>query len=111
MRGAASLDNFISQYAMSIYREAAPAIGSFRQIASLFRRVSPKISIDDEGNPGLMFEITLRKAGVDALREVLALPPRLCPASKTLIAIDEFQDGSYVLANPLLAYHLERGHL
>lgn len=92
MMDVASLDDFISQYARAIYREAAPAIGSFRQIASLFRRVSPKIGIDDEGKPELKFEITSRKAGLDALREVLALPPKLCPASKTLIAIDEFQE-------------------
>ena len=92
MMDVASLDDFIAQYARAIYREAASAIGSLRQIAGLFSRVKPKIGIDDEGKPELKFEISSRKACLDALREVLALPPKLCPAAKTLIVIDEFQE-------------------
>ena len=92
MMDVASLDDFIAQYARAVYREASTAIGTLRQIAGLFRRVSPKIGLDDEGKPELKFEIASRKAGLDALREVLELPPKVCPASKTLVVIDEFQE-------------------
>lgn len=92
MMDVASLDDFIAQYARAIYREAAPVLGTIRHVAGLFRRVSPKIGVDEEGRPELKFEIGSRKAGVAALREVLELPAKVCPAGRTLIAIDEFQE-------------------
>ena len=92
MMDVASLDDFISQYARAIYREAAPVLGTIRHVAGLFRRVSPKIGVDEDGRPELKFEIGSRKAGVAALREVLELPAKVCPAGRTLIALDEFQE-------------------
>ena len=92
MMDVASLDDFIAQYARAIYREAAPVLGTIQHVAGLFRRVSPKIGIGEDGRPELKFEIGSRKAGVAALREVLELPAKICPAGRTLIAIDEFQE-------------------
>ncbi len=92
MMDVASLEDFVSQYAKAIYREASPVVGAIRHVAGLFRRVSPKIGISDDGRPELKFEISSRKAGVDALRDVLELPAKLCPAGKTLIVLDEFQE-------------------
>ena len=92
MMDVASLDDFISQYARAIYREAAPVTGTLRHVTNLFKRISPKIGIDDEGRPELKFEIGSRKAGIAALRDVLELPAKICPAGRTLIAIDEFQE-------------------
>ena len=92
MMDMASLDDFIAQYAKAVYREVSPVLGTIRQVADLFKRVSPKFGIDDEGRPELKFEITSRKAGLDALRTVLELPGRICPKDKTLIVFDEFQE-------------------
>jgi len=92
MMDVASLEDFIAQYSRALYREASPAIGTLRHVAGLFRRVSPKIGIDDEGKPELKFEITSRKAGVAALRDVLELPAKICPAGRTLVVLDEFQE-------------------
>ena len=52
MMDVASLEDFVSQYSRALYREASPAIGTIRHVAGLFRRVSPKIGIDDEGLAG-----------------------------------------------------------
>ena len=92
MMDVASLEDFVSQYSRALYREASPAIGTLRHVAGLFRRVSPKIGIDGEGKPELRFEITSRKAGVSALRDVLELPAKICPAGRTLVVMDEFQE-------------------
>ena len=92
MMDVASLEDFISQYARALYREASPAIGTLRQVANLFRRVSPKIGIDEDGKPELKFEIASRKVGVAALRDVFELPAKICPAGRTLIVLDEFQE-------------------
>ena len=92
MMDVASLEDFVSQYSRALYREASPAIGTLRHVAGLFRRVSPKIGIDDEGRPELRFEISSRKAGVVALRDVLELPAKICPAGRTLVVMDEFQE-------------------
>lgn len=92
MMDVASLEDFVSQYSRALYREASPAIGTLRHVAGLFRRVSPKIGIDDEGRPELRFEISSRKAGVAALRDVLELPAKICPAGRTLVVMDEFQE-------------------
>ena len=92
MMDVASLEDFVSQYSRALYREASPAIGTLRHVAGLFRRVSPKIGIDDEGKPELKFEIASRKAGVAALRDVLELPAKICPAGRTLVVLDEFQE-------------------
>ncbi len=92
MMDVASLEDFISQYARALYREASPALGTLRHIAGLFRRVSPKIGMDEEGRPELKFEIASRKAGVNALRDVFELPAKICPARRTLIVLDEFQE-------------------
>jgi len=92
MMDVASLEDFVSQYSRALYREASPAIGTLRHVAGLFRRVSPKIGIDGEGRPELRFEITSRKAGVAALRDVLELPAKICPAGRTLVVMDEFQE-------------------
>ena len=88
----ASLEDFVSQYARAVYREAAPVVGTIRHVAGLFRRVSPRIGIDDDGKPELKFEIASRKAGVSALRDVLELPAKICPAGRTLVVLDEFQE-------------------
>ncbi len=92
MMDVASLEDFISQYARALYREASPAMGTLRHIAGLFRRVSPKIGMDEEGRPELKFEIASRKAGVNALRDVFELPAKICPARRTLVVLDEFQE-------------------
>ena len=92
MMDVVSLEDFVTQYARVLYREAAPVVGALRHIAGLFRRVSPKIGIDDEGKPELKFEISSRKAGVAALRDVLELPVKICPAGRTLVVLDEFQE-------------------
>ena len=92
MMDVASLEDFVSQYSRALYREASPAIGTLRHVAGLFRRVSPKIGIDDEGRPELRFEMSSRKAGVAALRDVLELPAKICPAGRTLVVMDEFQE-------------------
>lgn len=88
----ASLDDFIAQYAKAVYREASPALGTIRHVADLFKRVSPKVGMDEEGRPELKFEVTSRKAGIDVLRDVLELPAKICPKGKTLIVFDEFQE-------------------
>ena len=92
MMDIASLEDFVAQYARALYREVSPVLGTIHQVSGLFRSVSPKIGIDDEGRPELTFEITSRKAGVAALRDVLELPAKICPAGKTLIVFDEFQE-------------------
>lgn len=92
MMDVASLEDFISQYARTLYREASPVIGTLRHVAGLFKRVSPKIGIGEDGRIELKFEISSRKAGVDALRDVLDLPAKICPAGRTLIVLDEFQE-------------------
>lgn len=92
MMDVVSLEDFISQYTKAIYREAAPTTGTLLQIVNLFKRVSPRVGIDDEGRPELKFEMVSRKAEINTLREVLDLPKKLCPPGKTLIAIDEFQE-------------------
>jgi len=92
MMDVASLEDFISQYSRALYREASPAIGTLRHVAGLFKRVSPKIGIDDDGKPELKFEIASRRAGVAALRDVLELPAKICPAGRTLVVLDEFQE-------------------
>ena len=92
MMDVVSLEDFVSQYACAIYREASPVVGTLRHIAGLFRRVSPKIDIDDDGKPELKFKITSRKVGIAALRDVLELPAKICPAGCTLIVFDEFQE-------------------
>lgn len=88
----ASLEDFVSQYARALYRESSPVVGTLRHVAGLFRRVSPKIGIDNDGKPELKFEISSPRVGVAALRDVLELPAKICPAGKTLIALDEFQE-------------------
>ena len=92
MMDVVSLDDFIAQYTKAIYREVAPTTGTLLQIANLFKRVSPRIGLDDEGRPELKFEMASRKAEISTLREVLDLPKKICPPGKTLIAIDEFQE-------------------
>ena len=92
MMDVASLEDFVSQYARALYREVSPALGTFRHVAGLFKRVSPKIGIDEDGKPELKFEISSRKVGVAALRDVFELPAKICPAGRTLIVLDEFQE-------------------
>jgi hypothetical protein len=92
MMDVASLEDFVSQYARALYHEASPVVGTLRYVAGLFRRVSPKIGIDDDGKPELKFEMSSRKAGVAALRDVLELPAKICPAGRTMIVLDEFQE-------------------
>ncbi len=88
----ASLEDFVSQYARALYREASPVVGTIRHVAGLFKRVTPAVSISDDGRPELKFEISSRKAGVAALRDVLELPAKICPAGRTLVVLDEFQE-------------------
>ena len=93
MMDIASLDDFIARYASAIYRELAPATGALKHVAGLFRRIAPTLSIDDEGRPELKFTIASAKAGLDALRDVLELPERLCPdGRRVIVALDEFQE-------------------
>ena len=92
MMDVASLEDFVSQYARALYREVSPVVGTLRHIAGLFRRVTPKVGVDDEGRPELKFEIASRKAGVAALRDVFELPAKICPAGRTLVVLDEFQE-------------------
>lgn len=88
----ASLEDFVSQYARALYREASPAVGTIRHVAGLFKRVTPAVSISDDGRPELKFEISSSKVGVAALRDVLELPAKICPAGRTLVVFDEFQE-------------------
>ena len=93
MMDIASLDDFIARYASAIYRELAPTTGALKHVAGLFKRITPTISIDDEGKPELKFSIASPKAGLDALRDALELPERLCPDNRhVVIALDEFQE-------------------
>ena len=91
----ASLDDFIAKYARAVYRELAPVTGALSQVAGLFKRITPTVGIDDEGKPELKFTISSAKAGIDALRDVLELPAKLCaPNRRMVIALDEFQEVS-----------------
>ena len=95
MMDVASLDDFVARYANAVYRELAPATGALKHVAGLFRRITPTLSLDDEGKPELKFSVASPKAGLDALREVLALPERLCPKNRhVFVALDEFQEVS-----------------
>jgi len=67
MMDIASLDDFVARYASRIYRELAPVTGSLKQVANLFRRVSPVVSLGDDGRPELRFYIGSAKAGIDTL--------------------------------------------
>jgi len=89
----ASLDDFIARYAAAVYREFAPATGALKHITGLFRRVRPSLSLDDAGKPELSFNIAPSTAGLDALRDVLELPEKLCPPKRhAYVALDEFQE-------------------
>ena len=91
----ASLDDFIAKYARAVYRELAPVTGALSQVAGLFKRITPTVSIDDEGKPELKFTISSARAGIDALRDVLELPAKLCAQDQRMvIALDEFQEVS-----------------
>ena len=69
--------------------------GALSQVAGLFKRITPTVGIDDEGKPELKFTISSAKAGIDALRDVLELPAKLCcQGQRTVIALDEFQEVS-----------------
>lgn len=93
MMDIATLDDFIAKYARVVYRELAPVAGAISHVAGLFKRISPTIGIDDEGKPELKFTIASSKAGIDALRDVLELPAKLCsPGRRMVIALDEFQE-------------------
>lgn len=93
MMDIASLDDFIAKFARVVYRELAPVTGAINQVAGLFKRISPTVGIDSEGKPELKFTIASAKAGIDALRDVLELPEKLCAKNKKIvIALDEFQE-------------------
>ena len=97
----ASLDDFIAKFARAVYRELAPMAGALNQVAGLFKRISPTVGIDNEGKPELKFTITSAKAGVEALRDVLELPAKLCAKNKKIvIALDEFQEVSELGLGP-----------
>jgi len=89
----ASLDDFIAKFARVVYRELAPVSGALSQVTGLFRRITPTVGIDNEGKPKLKFTISSSKAGIDALRDVLELPAKLCSnGQRMVIALDEFQE-------------------
>jgi len=93
MMDIATLDDFIAKYARAVYRELTPVAGAISHVAGLFKRISPTIGLDEEGKPELKFTIASSKAGIDALRDVLELPARLCATDKRMvIALDEFQE-------------------
>ena len=93
MMDIASLDDLIARYASAVYRELAPVSGALKHVSDLFRRVTPTLSLDSEGKPELRFSIASAKAGLDALREVLELPEKLCsPKRHVFVALDEFQE-------------------
>lgn len=93
MMDIASLDDFVARYASAVYRELAPVSGALKHVSDLFRRVTPTLSLDGEGKPELRFSIASAKAGLDALREVLELPEKLCPPKRhVFVALDEFQE-------------------
>ena len=97
----ASLDDFIAKFARAVYRELAPMTGALNQVAGLFKRITPTVGIDNEGKPELKFTITSAKAGVEALRDVLELPAKLCAKNKKMvIALDEFQEVSELGLGP-----------
>ena len=97
----ASLDDFIAKFARAVYRELAPMTGALNQVAGLFKRITPTVGIDNEGKPELKFTITSAKAGVEALRDVLELPAKLCAKNKRMvIALDEFQEVSELGLGP-----------
>lgn len=97
----ASLDDFIAKFARAVYRELAPMTGALNQVAGLFKRITPTVGIDNEGKPELKFTITSAKAGVEALRDVLELPAKLCAKNKRIvIALDEFQEVSELGLGP-----------
>lgn len=89
----ASLDDFIASYAKAVYRELAPVSGALKHVAGLFTRVKPALALDEEGKPELTFAISSSKVGLDALRDVLELPEKLCPPHRHVyVALDEFQE-------------------
>ena len=89
----ASLDDFIAKFARAVYRELAPVTGALNQVAELFKRVTPTVGIDNEGKPELKFTIASAKVGIEALRDVLELPAKLCAKRRRIvIALDEFQE-------------------
>ena len=95
MMDIASLDDFIARYASAVYRELAPVSGALKHVSDLFRRVTPTLSLDGEGKPELRFSIASAKVGLDALREVLELPEKLCPPKRhVFVALDEFQEAT-----------------
>ena len=95
MMDIASLDDFVARYASAVYRELAPVSGALKHVSDLFRRVTPTFSLDSEGKPELRFSIASAKVGLDALREVLELPEKLCPPKRhVFVAMDEFQEVS-----------------
>ena len=95
MMDIASLDDFVARYASAVYRELAPVSGALKHVSDLFRRVTPTLSLDSEGKPELRFSIASAKVGLDALREVLELPEKLCPPKRhVFVAMDEFQEVS-----------------
>ena len=97
----ASLDDFIAKFARAVYRELAPMTGALNQVAGLFKRITPTVGIDNEGKPELKFTITSAKAGVEALRDVLELPAKLCAKNKRMvIALDDFQEVSELGLGP-----------
>ena len=97
----ASLDDFIAKFARAVYRELAPVSGALNQVAGLFKRITPTVGIDNEGKPELKFTITSAKAGIEALRDVLELPAKLCTKNKRMvIALDEFQEVSELGLGP-----------
>ena len=104
----ASLDDFIAKFARAVYRELAPVSDALNQVAGLFKRITPTVGIDNAGKPELKFTITSAKAGIEALRDVLELPTKLCTKGKRMVAEStiEHDTGAYRLANPLLSHHL-----
>lgn len=93
MMDVASLDDFVSKFARSVYRELAPVSGALNLVAGFFRRISPSVGFDDEGKPELRLDFRSGHATVETLREVLQLPEKLCGSDRQIvIALDEFQE-------------------
>lgn len=89
----ASLDDFVSKFARSVYRELAPVSGALNLVTGFFRRISPSVGLDDEGKPELRLAFRSGRATVETLREVLQLPEKLCGGDRQIvIALDEFQE-------------------
>lgn len=87
-----TLDIFINAYATKIYRKLAPVRFGVGQVASFFKRLRPKLTIDANGEAGVSFDAAAAAMGQEELSEVLDLPQKLASGRRVVVVLDEFQE-------------------